>query len=219
MYLIVFVHEFGHVSMALLFKWNIKKINIYPFGGVTVFDESINKPFIEEFLVFIGGILYQVILYLFFSNLFDVNSYIYRIFNSYNITILIFNLLPIIPLDGSKVLTIFFNYIFPYKKTHLMTIYISYVLVILLTAVSIHDINMVAMSLLLTFLVIKEHKNHIYLFNVFLIDRYLNGNNYKKNKIINSSKISNMYKYFNNIFISNNNYVDEKNMLKKKFQQ
>jgi len=217
MYLIVFVHELGHVTMALLFKWNIKKINIYPFGGMTIFEESVNKPMIEEFMVFIGGILYQLFLFLIFIYLFDTNSYIYQIFHSYNITILIFNLLPIIPLDGSKILTILLNYVFPYKKTHLINIYISYIILIFLILISMNDINMLAMSILLLSLLIKEHKNHIYMFNAFLLDRYLKRRTYKKNKILKSDKIEKMYKYFNNVFVINNKYIDESCVLKDRY--
>ena len=132
MYLIVFIHELGHILISLIFKWNIKKINIYPFGGYTVFDEAINKPFIEELLVFLGGILFQVILFLFFTLIFDKYAYTYQIFSSYNKTILIFNMIPIIPLDGSKVLNILLNKLFPFKLSHLISIYISYTFIIIL---------------------------------------------------------------------------------------
>ena len=40
--IIIFVHEMGHVTAGLLFKINIKKILILPFGGLTIFEMPIN---------------------------------------------------------------------------------------------------------------------------------------------------------------------------------
>ncbi len=217
MYSIVFVHELGHITMALIFNWNIKKINIYPFGGYTIFDENINKPILEEFLVFMGGILFQIIFYIIFSLFVDSNTYINILFNSYNFTILIFNMLPIIPLDGSKILNILINFIFPFKKSHLIIIYISYILILLIILLY-KDINMLIISILLLFLLIKEHKNHIYLYNSFLLGRYFNKIRYKKNNIIIGDKIEKIKKYFNNIFVKDNKYIDEKEIIKKRYK-
>lgn len=218
MYLIVFIHELGHILISLIFKWNIKKINIYPFGGYTVFDEAINKPFIEEFLVFLGGILFQVILFLFFTLIFDKYAYTYQIFSSYNKTILIFNMIPIIPLDGSKVLNILLNKLFPFKLSHLISIYISYTFIIILLLKSINEINMILILAVITFILRKEHKNHIYIFNSFLLERYLKDLRFKKVNIINGENIKKMKKYLKNIFINNGIYVSEKEMLRNRFQ-
>lgn len=215
--MIVFIHELGHITMALFFNWNIKKINIYPFGGYTIFDESINKPFIEEFLIFIGGILFQLLLYIFFNLFVDNTAYIYKIFISYNFAILIFNMLPIIPLDGSKILNIITNYIFPFKKSHIIIIYISYI-VLLVLLLFYKDINMITIGILLLFILIKEHRNHLYLFNSFLLERYFKNIRYKKNNIINKDKLENMKKYFNNIFIKNNKYYSEKEIIKNRYK-
>ena len=73
MYLIIIVHEFGHIFFALIFKYKIIKINIYPFGGYSIFQNDLNISFIKEFLVFLGGILFQFILYLIFK--YQINNY------------------------------------------------------------------------------------------------------------------------------------------------
>ena len=56
-------HELGHILISLLFKWKIYKIIILPFGGLTKYNEIINRPLIEEFLVSISGILLQLIFF------------------------------------------------------------------------------------------------------------------------------------------------------------
>ena len=217
MYLIVLTHELGHITIGIIFKYDIKQIKIYPFGGYTIFNTNINKSFIEEFLVFIGGILFQTILYLLVKTFMNPNLYSYNIFMNYNTTILLFNLLPITPLDGSKVLNILLNTIIPFKKSHILTIYISFISVFILIILYYKDINMIMMSILLIIMIRNEYKNHLFLYNSFLIERYIKNIKFKKNHFIRGNNINKMMKYFNNTFILNNKYVDEKEVLSKKF--
>lgn len=217
MYLIVFIHELGHITMALIFKYKIKKINIYPFGGYTIFESSINTPFITEFMVFLGGILFQSIFLYLSKQLLDNASYTYKLIENYNLSILIFNLIPIIPLDGSKVINILLNKIFPFKKSHLLTIYISYITILLLIVFSLKNINLLLMIFLLLTLLIKEHKRHKLLFNMFLVERYIKNINFKKNNFINRLELKYIKKYCNNIFINDNKYIAEKELLLKYF--
>ena len=46
MFIILF-HEMGHILAGLYFKWKIEKIIILPFGGLTLFNEKINRPISE----------------------------------------------------------------------------------------------------------------------------------------------------------------------------
>lgn len=216
MYLIIFVHELGHITMALIFKYGINKINIYPFGGYTIFDVDINKGFFSEFMVFLGGILFQFIFSIIFNFAID-DIYIHRIFNSYNTTILTFNLLPIIPLDGSKLLNIILNKIFPFKISHLLSIYLSYIFIIILFITNYRNLNMCIMAFLLLNILINEHKNHIFIFNNFLIERYIKDLHFRKNNFILGKRVNNMKKYLKNIFIVDNKYLTEKEVLADRF--
>ena len=217
MYLILFIHELGHIIMAIIFKYNISKINIYPFGGYTIFDVDINKNSFAEFMVFFGGILFQFILSIIFKIYVDNSTYLYRTFNMYNINILLFNLLPIIPLDGSKVLNILFNKIFSFKMSHILSIYISYIGILLIFIINYKNLNMCIILFLLLNLIIKEHKNHIYIFNRFLIERYIKNIKFKKNNFIIGNTVKNMKKYMRNIFIIDNIYFSEKEVLEGRF--
>ena len=201
--------------MALIFKYKITKINIYPFGGYTIFESNINTPFITEFMVFIGGILFQTIFFLLTKQIINNSSYIYKLIENYNLSILIFNLLPIIPLDGSKAINILLNKIFPFKKSHLLTIYISYTIILFLIILSIKNITLIFMIFILLIILIKEHKNHKLIFNMFLIERYIKNISFKKTIFIKKDNIKYMKKYKNNIFITNNKYIDEKEKILK----
>ena len=85
--LLITVHELGHIITSFIFNWKIKKIIILPFGGLTKYETPINTPIIEELLVGISGILFQIIFYLLFKN-----NISYKYFSYINYFIIIFNL-------------------------------------------------------------------------------------------------------------------------------
>ena len=124
--LLILVHELGHIFVSLLFKWNIEKIIILPFGGLTKYNEMINRPLIEEFLVAISGIIFQLMFYNLTKGYID-----YKYFGIVNYFIILFNLIPIYPLDGSKILNVSFNIITSFKKSLNLTITISYIFIII----------------------------------------------------------------------------------------
>ncbi len=199
---IILVHELGHIIGAIIFKWKIDKVILLPFGGITIFQENIDKSLKEEFIITILGPLFQLLFY-----------YMYRgneIFDYYNIIILIFNLLPIYPLDGSKIVNILFNTFIPFKKSHILTIICS---IITITFILFFKHNLL-LYLILFFIfleIIKEIKKHNYYFNRFLLEKYLNNNKYKRKKTIN--KITKMYKQTNHFFYLNNKYYTEKQIM------
>ena len=204
--------------MALIFNYNINRINIYPFGGYTIFEYDINSKFIQEFMLFLGGILFQFILYLLVTLLVDNYTYFYKIFINYNLNILLFNLLPIVPLDGSKLLNLLINKLLPFKISHKITIYISYLTLTILLILNYRNINIILIFILLLILINKEYKNHNYIFNLFLIERYIKNPKFKKNNFIINNNIKKIKKYFNNIFIINNKYESENKILEKYFK-
>ncbi len=217
MYFIIIIHEFGHVIIAYLLNWNIQKITIYPFGGYTLFDEKINKPQREELLVLLSGPILQILLYLLVLFLYNnnyINIYIFNTFYSYHYTILFFNLLPIHPLDGSKILNIILNNITSFKKSHIITIYVSYIFLIFIIFF-FNKLNVLLLIFILLFHIIKEHKNHIFIFYKFLLERYLYSIKYKTVNIIKGNNIFNMKKNKRNVFVVDNKYIDEKDILSK----
>lgn len=146
-----------------------------------------------------------------------VSEYTYNVFLSYHYVILSFNLLPIYPLDGSKFLNLILNCFLSFKKSHILTIYISYTVIILCIIYFYNNLNFVFLIIILLSACIKEHKNHILIFNKFLLERYLYPSSYKKNNIIKTKKMEQMQTNKNNIFIISNKYYDEFEMLKNKF--
>ena len=214
--LIIIFHEFGHYFISYLFKWNIKKINIYPFGGLTTYEEVIDKPLIEELLITISGPLNQIILYFFLyflHNNYYVSDNYFNIVKNYHISTLIFNLLPIIPLDGSKLLNIFLNKHFNYRLSYNILSIVSILFMIIFIYIFK---NSYSYFVIITFLIYELYmytKNKKYMFNRFIFEKYLYKNKYKKYIKINN--IKKMKRNKKHLVKYNNKYLTEKESIKK----
>lgn len=208
------IHELGHILTSMYFKWQIDKILFLPFGGITIFKENLNRPIKEEFLILIMGPLFQILGYLFFQRFFS------SIFLSYHLFFLIFNLLPLIPLDGSKLLELGLQYFYSFKKSHLGMIYSSYSLLflLLLWMFKIHNFMFIVVFFFLLIKGIEERRKHQLLCERFLLERYLKNFNFTKNCILKSNDLYQMKRDYKHLFYSNNYYYIEKELLKKKFQ-
>lgn len=209
--LIITIHELGHIIMALFFKWNIDKIIILPFGGLTKFNEIINRSLIEEFLIAISGVIFQFIFYMIIKQYID-----YEYFNMINYFIIVFNLMPIYPLDGSKILNVLLNKITSFKNSLLISVIISYILIIIFSILFFKINKLFILVLSFLFLEVnKLYKERKEIFNKFLLERYLNEFKFKHKKIINH--VSEMKKDYRHLFYIDEKYMTENYFLKKMF--
>jgi len=208
---IILIHEFGHFLVALLFKWKIDKVIILPFGGITIFKEHLDKPLFQEFLIAIAGPLFQFIFFVLFKG--NQN------FINYNIAILFFNLLPIYPLDGSRILNVIFNKFISFKYSHILSIIVSYIFVFLIIIFTFKLTNTLFLFIILfIFLeIFKETIKHKYYFNKFLLERYLYDFEFKKKK--NVSCVKQMKKQTRHIFKIDGTYYTEREIIRKTFDK
>lgn len=218
--LIILVHELGHYFIAKLNNFKIDKIIIYPYGGITKINININENINKELSVAIGGILIQLILYLVIYMLYKNNyirDYIFFLFSKYNRNILLFNILPIIPLDGSKILSLLLYKFIPYKLTNKVIIFISLFTLIILLIINYYELNytMIMTISIMINNIYKYNKNINHLFNRFILERYLYHYQYKNPKII--KKIGNMYKNKSHIFYNNKKYIKESDYIRRLF--
>ena len=203
---IIIMHELGHITGALIYKWKIDKIVIMPFGGLTIFKELINKPLKEEFVILILGPLFQLINFLIFKDI----SYSFRY---YNYGLFIFNLLPIYPLDGYKLWLILLEYILPFKISMKIMLVISFLFLAFFLR---FDLVYLLVLLFLLIGVIKEYKNIEYIFNRFLLERYTYKFNFKRRKQI--TQIRYMYKDCNHL-IKKDKIITEREYLNEKYRK
>ncbi len=203
--------------MSKIFNWKIVKITLYIFGGCCFFDEKQNKPLKEELLILLAGPIFQIIYFLIMrflnqNNLLSIRNYL--ILKNYHYTLLSFNLLPIYPLDGGKLLNIITNYLFPLKKSNKIVIYISYILVFLIFF-KYHSLNYVLMEIFLFTEITNFLKSQYFLYNKFLLERYLYKYNFKKSTIIDDE--NKMYKERKHLLHLKNKYYTEEEYLNNRF--
>ncbi|MBR5370425.1 MAG: hypothetical protein IK137_03895 [Bacilli bacterium] len=171
---------------------------------------DLNISIKKELLILINGPIFQHIAYLLLLVLIPTKK---DLINTYHYSILMFNLLPIYPLDGGKLVKLFLNKIISYKSSLKLIIYLSYLVTILLLLISKKSINTYIMISFLLILITKEKNKIDYIYNKYLLERYLNNYSFKKNKII--YNINNLYRdkyhliYINNKYILEKDYLDE----------
>ncbi|GLB58362.1 M50 family metallopeptidase [Cytobacillus sp. NCCP-133] len=181
--LIIFVHEMGHAAAAALFSWRIKRIALLPFGGVAEMDEHGNRPLKEEIMVIISGPLQHIWMMgaaFLFLELNWLPEHIFQLFIQFNLMILIFNLLPVWPLDGGKLVFLWTSLSRSFPEAHRITILISaagiigMILFTLLT--SPVNLNLWVILAFLLFSLYHEWKQSRYVFIRFLLERYYGKN-------------------------------------------
>lgn len=176
---IVLIHEMGHSVAAQYFNWRIRKIELLPFGGVAEVEEYGNRPLKEEFIVIIAGPLQHVWLIAFSYVLLPLDFWTstdHKMFITHNVMILFFNLLPIWPLDGGKLLYLLFSKKLSFQKSLLTTLRCSLFLLFLFSMISLYllpfHLNLWVVILFLFFSHFFEWKQRSYAYMRFLMERH-----------------------------------------------
>lgn len=220
-YIIVIFHELGHILIIKILRYKIIKIDIYPIGGITRIDKKINTSIKHELLISVFGIIFQIILWLIFFLLQHyciISSLTYKLFKSYNKTIIIFNMLPIIPLDGYIFLRSIWELIFPYKKSFYLSLIISIISIILfITYNELYSLNNYLIISFLIFKIINTSKEFKYAHMRFLTERHLYQLPISKIKYENKINLDLLKKDTYHYFKNKDKVISEKKILAQKF--
>lgn len=208
---LLLVHECGHILTGLRLKWNIEAIWIFPFGALTIFKDHLNKPIKEELLIVLMGPMFQVLFYLFLSQ--------YQISNleTFHYGLLLFNLLPIFPLDGAKILILIYQRFFSYFSSQFFLFIISIYTLTLLFFISTHTLILYFIIIILVSKTITEFKKRHILFSKFILERILYTFSFPRRKIIKGNKIKKMKRDTKHLFYIEKNYYTEQSYLQKVF--
>ena len=145
------IHEFGHIIMAIILKYKIESIEIVPYGIKMKFKvnyDDYNKKIgkgslisLKKILIGVAGPFFNLMLCLivlicthFGVNFFDENANIFYA----NLLIFIFNLIPIYPLDGGRILQEILHITLGLKKSYMFIQDISFVCIAILSAVLLY---------------------------------------------------------------------------------
>lgn len=139
-FFIVCVHELGHVLMALMFRWRIESVTLSFFGGVMQTSEDMNRTWLEQFIVILAGPFQHVGLFILFYSL-ENTGMITATFAAeaqyFNMLLFFFNLLPIFPLDGGKLVFLLSTLIMPYKRAFESMIVFSIIMTVVVLFVQV----------------------------------------------------------------------------------
>lgn len=221
-YLIIIIHELGHIWIIKKLKYKVLRVDIYPMGGVTTIDKKINTSIKQELLISIFGIIFQILLGIIFYFLYYLNtlsSNTYNLFTSYNKTILLFNLLPIVPLDGHVFLRSLLEIFFSFKKSFYISIIISLLgIIFFITYNEIFSLNNYLIISFLIFKIMTTLKEFKYIYLRFLTERHLYQFPYRQIQYENGININVLKKETYHYFKSKDKIYSETQVLAKKFK-
>ena len=106
-FLMLFIHELGHILMILILKYEIRVLKIYPYGCSIELMNGYIRNYFDDLLIssagplmyFIGNMIINLLSYYSLVSVLYINY-----LHSINLNICIFNCLPLLPLDGGRCL-------------------------------------------------------------------------------------------------------------------
>lgn len=213
---LIFVHELGHYFMAKIMKYEVLEIVIYPYGGFTKLNTLVNTNIYKDLLVAITGVIMQSIYFLLIYFLYCngiIREYIYNLFYLYHRSMILFNLLPIIPLDGFKIVNLILSKFLSFNFSNYLCVFVSFFTIMFFLFGDVFERNY--SIILIIGVLIRNiyvfYSNIGYLFNRFLIERYLYDISYADKKVIDSEY--KMYKNKSHFFVKNGRIFSEKEFL------
>lgn len=171
------IHEMGHIIMGIIMKMKVDKVELMPFGLSVSFKKDLNYINsendvleIKKICVAVAGplvsflliVLYTYIKPLYISQLDAIYS---------NFLILIFNLIPLYPLDGGRIVKGILNIKFGERKSRILINRISNITMICITimsSIAVYYFKNIAIFLVCIFLwIITLQENKLNIENYF----------------------------------------------------
>lgn len=157
---ILLLHEFGHLFMMKIYGYRALNMMFIPFLGAVVTGKKMKVSQRQKFWIsFMGpmpGILIGCLLFLLASV--TVPNYFLIEFGLLLITINLFNLIPLDPLDGGNIIETLF---FPTNENHKMYFTLISSIIIILIGVYYHFFPLLIFGFLMAFKVRAYQKNKV----------------------------------------------------------
>ena len=120
----VFLHEVSHLMVGILIGGKPQKMNINPLGiSLEIYSYGKNKP-LNKIIFYLSGPLMNLLLAIIFYYI-NLEIILKEKIIYTNMAICLFNLLPILPLDGGKVLKEIFGIFFGKEMSNIIMINFS----------------------------------------------------------------------------------------------
>ena len=165
--LFALIHELGHMVAGIFLKLKPKALNFMPFGISVTFETYEYKKLIEikKILISIAGPITNLIICLIIAFL-HIDTRTKELITYSNILIALFNLIPLYPLDGGRILKGAVRLKYEDIKADEIVNKISNILIIVLTAISsvtilyFKNIAILFIIMYLWIIIINENKKY-----------------------------------------------------------
>ena len=195
-YFILIIHEIGHYIFFRYYNIEVNKIVMYPYGGMIDNNMLINTNSKKVLIISLSGIFIQIILYFIIFLLYKigfVESSFYNMFFKYNLYIILFNLIPIYPLDGFKVLNSLLELVLSFKLSLKFSIIFNFIFIMLFFLyLYIFKINNYIIIIFLLCSLVNYIKSIKYIVNKFYLERVIYDIKY--DGIVSVKCVNDMYK-------------------------
>lgn len=195
-YFILIIHEIGHYIFFRYYNIEVNKIVMYPYGGMIDNNMLINTNSKKVLIISLGGIFIQIILYFIIFLLYKigfVESSFYNMFFKYNLYIILFNLIPIYPLDGFKILNSLLELVLSFKLSLKCSIIFNFIFIMLFFLyLYVFKINNYIIIIFLLCSLVNYIKSIKYIVNKFYLERVIYDIKY--DGIVSVKCVNGMYK-------------------------
>ena len=136
----------------------------------------------------------------------------------YHFGILFFNLLPIYPLDGGKLLCLFFQLFFSYKRAFYLTFICGYIFLLFICLSNFYSfsLNLIFIFMFLFIKLSQEVWQVPYFYEKFLLERYLNSYHFSKSRMIDND--NSFKRGYRHLIKEGDQYYLEREYLEKKYK-